>query len=397
MKHPGRDKDMKKILQKILYLLIGLGSGVLAGMFIFSSADGISGLKGRGPGAILLEMAVIFAVVVAAVYLQIIFHEGGHLVFGLLSGYKFTSFRIGGLMLKRRESGEGLEFKRFSLAGTGGQCLMCPPPLENGRIPYVLYNLGGSIMNIVTAGLFYLLFLLSPRGSILGFLAVSVAAFGLVYAVVNGVPINTELISNDGYNAMSLGKDPAALRAFWVQLTMNDRQMRGMRLKDMPAEWFEVPEGSDLTNPLIASLLFFSENRAVDSLELEKAEAVCSRILDDAGVRVPGIYRSLMLIEKAFFLLVRGEKEEGLRILGDKSLKAFMKQMKNYPSVLRTQYTAQLAEGRKAEAEKTLAKIEKLYSSYPNPAEIDAEFELLDVARRNLEAPAPAPADSPQF
>ena len=388
---------MKKILQKILFLLIGLGAGALAGMFILSNFDGISGLKGRGPGVMLLEMVLIFAVVVAAVYLQIIFHEGGHLVFGLLSGYKFTSFRIGGLMLKRGENGEGLEFKRFSLAGTGGQCLMCPPPLENGRMPYVLYNLGGSIMNIITAGLFYLLFLVIPRGSILSFLSVSLAAFGLVYAVINGVPINTELISNDGYNAMSLGKDPAALRAFWVQLTMNDRQMRGMRLKDMPAEWFEVPEGSDLKNPLIASLLAFGESRAADALELGKAEELCSRILDDAGVRVPGIYRSLMLIEKAFFLLARGEKEEGLKILDDKALRGFMKQMKNYPSVLRTQYTAQLAEGRKADAEKTLAKIEKLYSSYPNPAEIDSEFELLAVARRNLESPAPAPAESPQF
>ena len=388
---------MKKILQKLLYLLIGLGAGALAGMFILSNFDGISGLKGRGPGVMLLEMVLIFAVVVAAVYLQTIIHEGGHLVFGLLSGYKFTSFRIGSLMLKRKKSGEGLEFKRFSLAGTGGQCLMCPPPLENGRMPYVLYNLGGSIMNIITAGLFYLLFLVIPRGSILSFLSVSLAAFGLVYAVINGVPINTELISNDGYNAMSLGKDPAALRAFWVQLTMNDRQMRGMRLKDMPAEWFEVPEGSDLKNPLIASLLAFGESRAADALELGKAEELCSRILDDAGVRVPGIYRSLMLIEKAFFLLARGEKEEGLKILGDKALRGFMKQMKNYPSVLRTQYTAQLADGRKDEAEKTLAKIEKLYSSYPNPAEIDSEFELLAVARRNLESPAPAPAESPQF
>ena len=30
----------------------------------------------------------------AAILIQIIIHEGGHLVFGLLSGYKFSSFRI---------------------------------------------------------------------------------------------------------------------------------------------------------------------------------------------------------------------------------------------------------------------------------------------------------------
>ena len=34
-----------------------------------------------------------------AMFLQLVIHEAGHLVFGLLSGYRFSSFRIGSFML----------------------------------------------------------------------------------------------------------------------------------------------------------------------------------------------------------------------------------------------------------------------------------------------------------
>ena len=45
-----------------------------------------------------LEMVGIFAgsivCTLIAFILQIVLHEGGHLLFGLLSGYRFVSFRI---------------------------------------------------------------------------------------------------------------------------------------------------------------------------------------------------------------------------------------------------------------------------------------------------------------
>jgi len=38
-----------------------------------------------------------------AVFFHIILHEAGHLVGGLLSGYKFISFRVGSFALVRRD------------------------------------------------------------------------------------------------------------------------------------------------------------------------------------------------------------------------------------------------------------------------------------------------------
>ena len=82
-------------------------------------------------------------------FLQTVIHEAGHLVFGLMSGYQYCSFRIGSFMWIKQDG--KMRVKRFSLAGTGGQCLMAPPDLVDGKMPYVLYNMGGCLANLIVS------------------------------------------------------------------------------------------------------------------------------------------------------------------------------------------------------------------------------------------------------
>ena len=107
---------------------------------------GCVGIKdGNFPGRFLF----LFLGFCISIALQIILHETGHLIGGLLTGYKFCSFRIGNLQLQR-ENG-ALCFRRLKLAGTGGQCLMTPPEPVDGKIPVMLYNLAGPLMNLLAA------------------------------------------------------------------------------------------------------------------------------------------------------------------------------------------------------------------------------------------------------
>ena len=125
---------------------------------------------GAGVGYALPENESFFAVFLfvflgfcVSFALQIILHETGHLIGGLLTGYKFCSFRIGNLQLQR-ENG-ALRFRRLKLAGTGGQCLMTPPEPVGGKIPVMLYNLAGPLMNLLTALLALGGYFLSGGGS----------------------------------------------------------------------------------------------------------------------------------------------------------------------------------------------------------------------------------------
>ena len=136
---------MKKIIKFTVSLavglLMGLIIGILAGMIITgkSAGDIIGVLHDIDAGGIMESTAVSLVAFVTAATLQIVIHEGGHLVGGLLSGYRFVSFRIFNIALIRHKGRFAL--RRYSIAGTGGQCLLLPPDGNAGDIPLMLYNL----------------------------------------------------------------------------------------------------------------------------------------------------------------------------------------------------------------------------------------------------------------
>ena len=222
-----------------------------------------------GDGSVNVNPFLLLFLFAAAIYVQIILHEGGHLVFGLLSGYKFASFRIGSLMLMKDE--KGFHWKRFSLAGTGGQCLLIPPEPVEGMIPVLGYNLGGPLMNLITGGLFLLLWAYLPMANVLQVSCLLLGVIGVAFGLMNGIPIHTDTIDNDGMNAFSLRKDPKANRALRIQLLINGKTTEGLRLKDMEDSWFEIPEDGDMKNPLISTLAVFAENRLMDENRIPEA------------------------------------------------------------------------------------------------------------------------------
>ena len=73
---------------------------------------------------------------------------------------------------------------------------------------------------------------------------------------------------------------------------------------------------------------------------------------------------------------------EALEALRTKDQVKFMKTMKKFPSVLRTEYAyALLAEKDPEKAQKTLEVFEKIARTYPNPKEIEIERERMEAVR----------------
>ena len=56
-------------------------------------------------------------------FVGIIIHEAGHLIFGLLTGYRFISFQVGKTLIQK-PTNKPLRVKRIPFNGLGGQCLM---------------------------------------------------------------------------------------------------------------------------------------------------------------------------------------------------------------------------------------------------------------------------------
>ena len=377
-------KEKKRSVRKLMgtivsFVLGGVLGGAMVSFLELLLPEGISSMEKC------LYMMGLLVFLYLGCFIHIVAHEAGHLVFGLLTGYTFSSFRVGSFMLLK-ENGK-LVTRKLKIAGTGGQCLMAPPEMVDGKFPVVLYNLGGSIANLVLALLFAVLLTVIPRDGIFALFCYMMVFVGVMFALLNAIPMHTDTIDNDGYNALSLGKNREAMEAFWLQMKINEQLSKGLRLKDMPDEWFRMPSDEAMKNNLVASMGVIFCNRLMDQGRYGEADALMAHLLEiDSGM--VGVHRNLVICDRMYFELIGRNRREVLDGFYTKEQQSFMKSMKKFPSVIRTQYAyALLAEKDREKAEKALNSFEKVAKTYPYPNDINAERELMELAavRRNIE------------
>ena len=261
----------------IFYVICAIIGG-LVGFFGGLLGDKLS-LNGLEPfpvpdGFGFLYFVAALAFYVVATILHVIIHEGGHMVFGLLSGYEFLSFRIMSFTIVKKDG--KLIVKKLNIAGTGGQCLMYPPQWKEGeKYPYLVYNLGGGLFNIIFSLLAVPLFF---TGSALwGWVAGIFIFCGLLLAITNLVPM-TIGVPNDGKNICDCRKSLIAQKALYLQLKMNADMSDGARLRELPLEMLQVEskEESDKSGLVVGLRLYeiywYMENGMDDEAKALLAE-----------------------------------------------------------------------------------------------------------------------------
>ena len=326
----------------------------------------------------ILSLVGLFLGMYVALFFHMIVHEAGHLVFGLMTGYKFCSFRVASFMWLK-ENGK-LKLKRLTLAGTGGQCLMTPPDMKDGKIPLVLYNLGGSFINIIIGALFWIGYLIFSDIPFLSPILLIFAVVGFMTAMMNGIPMRMGTVDNDGYNAFALSRNKEAVEAFWVQLKVAEQSSKGVRLKDMPDEWFTVPTDEAMKNSMVAVRGVFTCNRLMDEEKFEEADTTMAHLLEiDSGI--VGLHRNLMMCDRIYVELIGENRSEVIEGIMTKEQKKFMKSMKRFPTVLRVQYVLTLLfEKNAVKAETIKNEFEKVAKTYPYAQDIESEMNLIRIA-----------------
>ena len=365
---PQRSRAAAALVPLLIAVLLGAGLGYLVANF---GEQIWGGLRWRPMTALVGSACLVVAVLV-----QFVLHELGHLVAGLLTGYRFSSFQIGGLIWVRQADGR-IGFRRLRIPGIGGQCLMAPPPLVDGNYPYVAYNLGGPAANLASALVFGGLALLADAGPARATAALF-ALVGLLMAVLNVVPLGRGQVHNDGANLRALRGDAAARRALWIQLQVTALSTQGVRLREMPDEWFALPSPDQMRNPVVAVLGPFAASRLLDQHRYPQADA----LLTDLAAKPAGLmelHRRLVICDKAYCELIGDRRAEVLASLDSPEQRRFTRAMQRFPSVVRTQYaSALLAERDPGKAADLRARFEQLAPDYPRPIELVGERELMD-------------------
>jgi len=372
-------KRLKKFLTGfMLPLLAGAALGFAAAYLGFEVFGGFK------------DVLVLLVALVLSFLVHMVLHEGGHLVCGLLSGYKFVSFRAGSFIWVKQEG--RIVLKRFTIPGTGGQCLLDPPePDESGRYPSVLYNLGGGLSNLLWSFLALAVLGLFPGGTIAKCVLIAFALAGIYLGVTNLVPLKAGGIANDGYNLRSFLKNPESGRALWLQLRINKlEQSDGLRLCEIPEEYFHLSkddgaaqalapeEAAGDDDPLKDAVLLLYFQRLLDQKRFEEAALYGERLAKKKGL-LP-IYRNMVDVERLFLELIGPCRREEVERLYTKPLQKYLKMVKGYPSTHRMlcAYGARFAHD-EAMAEREREAFEKVIKTYPTPGEIRTEKELMEV------------------
>ena len=373
----AKEKKKQSVKGHLISICFFTVIGVILGLAMISFAEWQLP-EGISSGEKIFRLCTTLVFLYLAVLIHIVLHEAGHLIFGLMSGYKFSSFRIGSHMLIK-ENGK-LVHRKIKIAGTGGQCLMVPPEMVGGRFPVVLYNLGGSIVNLVMTALMIPVFVAVDKSSVFALFFFLFIAMGIITGLSNGIPMRTKTVDNDGYNAISLGKSKEAMRAFWIQLKTNEQLSKGIRTKDMPEEWFEVPSDDAMKNPMVATIGVYAASRLMDQHRFEEAGKLIDHLLEIETGMV-ALHRNLMICDQIYLELIGQNRSDRVEELYTKELKKFTKAMKTFPSVIRLEYTYRLlAEHDSESAAKSIVAFERVAATYPYPNDINTERELMEIA-----------------
>lgn len=364
------NQKWKKTLSVIISLLLGVIFGLLAvwtvGSDLIKKVDNVYVFMLINMGTFVLFFVVFF--------IDIILHEAGHCVMGLATGYQFGSFRVGSLMLVKYEA--GLRFKKYTLPGTGGQCLLVPPAYNDGKFPFKGYYVGGILVNAVTTIIMLIVgFTLGIENYWGRFMLVSALVTGYLVAI-NTIPKE----SNDGALLFRDGKDVEQRKAIWECLQYAAMQQQGARPKDMPRIWEPMTDEELVAGVDRAGTISKLSARLGYLLDLQDYETVYT-LLDKSlsNKKMMSILKQQFKIEKLFIEILLYNRKEEIEKLYDSELKAYIKQTsKTMIGTARFMYAYYLlVEKNEEKAQKEKLNFEKLCMNYPYAGDMAMEKDMM--------------------
>ncbi|HPU62875.1 MAG TPA: hypothetical protein PK304_01850 [Mobilitalea sp.] len=330
---------------------------------------------------------------------HVIIHETGHLVFGLISGYKFQSFRIFSLAFVK-ENGR-IQRKKLSIKGMAGQCLMSPPDKDkDGRFPFILYNLGGGLANLIISLPFFVAAVYKDN-ALAASILIGFSSSGLILAFTNLIPMDLG-IQNDGMNIKGMLRHEIIRESFYLQLMLNAEMSNGKLITDYNPDLFTVPDDQDTYKYALAAYNYlYTYYRYLAGHDFESAYDCLTKILEKAE-SFPIFILNTLQLEQLFFMVLHHRPAEEIASLY-KRVRLILKADKTDINIQRINYIyeALLTEEEKKDIMTLITKkvpkkwvkcdldkfrenIEKIAKSYPVSGEAVMNLDIIDYCLRKF-------------
>lgn len=220
-------------------------------------------------------------------------HEGGHMVFGLISGYSLMSYKIGPFEWYKKD--EKIAFRVNSLSGVVlGQCLMIPPkPKKKVKPKFFLYNAGGLIFSYLMDVVLIVLFFVIDNGYIKSLL-IPMISISLFLTINNSVYQKGGI--NDVCNHVMIKHNKNYIDSIMYQLEMINNITSGKRYG---AKTLYEPYFEDKLNHITITVAHFRFLQMIDKSNFQEAKRISEiikksyRYIPFAGQRVAIIFSIL--------------------------------------------------------------------------------------------------------
>ena len=233
-----------------------------------------------------MERGGLFAVyciaaVLSGFFICVLIHETGHLIGGLFSGYRFSSFEIMGIRVIRSGKGLRLGIRKSKCIG---QCVMYSEDFRNNASALILGGIAANIIAALISGLILafrvknFLYGTDPgrfETKALGFTVagITVAVFNIFAVICNLVPCSR---TNDGSTFIDARKSYLHTEAYNRIMYIYAKLNEGFGFEEIDGMVFDLPDMP--LSSLSAELAFYrylhsrSEGVLKESMEIKRLE-----------------------------------------------------------------------------------------------------------------------------
>jgi tetratricopeptide (TPR) repeat protein len=233
------------------------------------------------------------------------------------------------------------------------------PPANEKDFRFVLYNLGGSIFNILSVIPFIILYIALPHSVLLNSIILAGVLMNALLAVLNLIPI----MLNDGRNVVTALKSKDAKRGFYLIFLADSKTMNGKRYSEMDGELLNVSDTADFNNRFVSYIVILESAYLYDLGEYDKSIECYDKL---KNAKLPAYYSNMIKIDYIYYYTVhKPDFEKARELFADKKLKKFLKMQ--VPSVTRVLAAYEyIVNGDKDKGRKLLQRAKNEIKNFPN-------------------------------
>ena len=357
--------DWKKGVFALL-AFVGMGAaGYLIGSWI-----GNSNIPLKTPSDLNAFSAILIAL--AALYLVLLTHELGHLLFGKLAGMRPFLLITGPLKMVATQKGWQVSLNT-NIALAGGLAACMPVRTETLRRDLLWLTAGGPITSLLGSLLGFLLYALVPDGSSWSF-------FGLLFGVTAGaiflvtlIPAKTSGFMTDGAQIFSLLRGGIEAEQRALILILQAESLNGVRPRDYSPEIFQRLLAMRCNPMMDASVDLLGYYHHLDRGDVAQAGQLLDQVLAHENDLPEGLKQAVYL-EAAFFQAACQKQPQLARQFFQRGGGALVEKHTS----LRSEAAVLFAEGRFAEAHAKASQAQPLFESAFDVGGARAEKDWLD-------------------